>query len=365
VLETEDASWIYVLHQKSSTHVELWQWNPETHQTVKALLSTFTPAGLQVLPNNSGISFIDQGRIRVKKFIKRSPKALEIYKPLYNIGTLSWLDEYAAYFSAKEHDNYGIYQIDLASNLHCIRSSLVVDCMYPVKVGATLFCIERSLDRPHHYAIVRCPYPTIVGNSEPSFNDSSQFAVRAGNIMRDNEHVPERNKGMIGDYQCSSVVSFGEKSIAFLSMISESKGFCIEYPPIFNRSDTRISFVCHLIEKIEDSWQHKALFSFALSADLIVPSETSLYESILPLLPRYINDAFYFSDLASNHLQLKSYNVQTDEVKMVSSGLCDFSPQYCNGKLYFGGLVQQTGGPYIETNEDGEIELYLPNIPYN
>lgn len=371
VLQTEDVSWIYVLHQKSATQIDLWQWDPMTHKAMKALLSTFIPAGLQVMPNNSGISFIDQGRIRVKKFIKRSPKALEICQPLYDIGMPSWLDENTAYFSAKAQNRSGIYQIDLAGNLYCIRSSLMADCLYPAKVGSRLFYIERSCTRPYCYAIAQCLYPKLLSQVEPSFNDNSQFEVRSAQVMQDCLQSSVLIKNIISDEQRSLLISFDEKPIAFLTMISETMGFCLGYPATIIQSDTKIPFTCYLIQQIEKEWKHREIFTFFLPISLIIPSETetSLYESIVPLLPRYFKNKFYFSDLdSSNHLHIKSYDLETSSITLLSKGICEFSPWYCEGKIYFGGSLNQDATlfphPRMEINEEGEIELFLPVIDF-
>src|SRR5271155_2236996 len=86
------AEQIYVLYQKSTDHVELWLWNSITKKASKALLSTFSPAGLQLLPDGSSFSFIDNDRIRVKMLGRRQPRAVGFQEPVYDIGLIQWID---------------------------------------------------------------------------------------------------------------------------------------------------------------------------------------------------------------------------------------------------------------------------------
>jgi len=72
---------IYVMYQKSLTHVELWVWDPETKVATKGLLSSHTPVNFRLLPGNKGFSFIDNGRIKIKLFNHRSIQSIDIYDP--------------------------------------------------------------------------------------------------------------------------------------------------------------------------------------------------------------------------------------------------------------------------------------------
>ena len=50
---------LLVIYQKTPHHIELWQCNMSTHHAEHVLLSRYTPAGLKILPDGSGYSFID------------------------------------------------------------------------------------------------------------------------------------------------------------------------------------------------------------------------------------------------------------------------------------------------------------------
>ena len=75
-------NFIYVIYQKNVHHLELWSVNSETMIATKLLMSNFSPAGVRLLPNQAGFSFIDNGRIRVKYTNKRSPLSFDFEYPI-------------------------------------------------------------------------------------------------------------------------------------------------------------------------------------------------------------------------------------------------------------------------------------------
>ena len=69
--------YLYLLYQKDAIHVELFLWHEKTKIISKVLPSLCMPAGIRMLPDQKGFSFIDNGRIKLKLFNKRSPKAID------------------------------------------------------------------------------------------------------------------------------------------------------------------------------------------------------------------------------------------------------------------------------------------------
>ena len=175
---------IYLLYQKSTTHLELWSWDPETLVGSKLLLSRHTPAGLQVLPNKSGFSFIDEGRIRIQYHDKRSAKALDIYEPIYDISVIHWIDAQSFYFSARENEKFGIFHVNVWGGLERLLSSQDCDYMYPSKVGGQLFYIKRGKKCGElHHVIMSAPYPVITCYKEPAFNCDRCFDERVEQLF--------------------------------------------------------------------------------------------------------------------------------------------------------------------------------------
>src|SRR5579872_7448020 len=107
----EGASRLLLLYQKSSANIELWEWDPITKHANKALPASHTPAGVRMLPDNSGFSFIDEDRIRIKKFTKRSAKTLELREPLHSLGPVTWAEDGTGYFHAQGKKNFCIFGI--------------------------------------------------------------------------------------------------------------------------------------------------------------------------------------------------------------------------------------------------------------
>ena len=69
------------MHQTEAQETRLWSLNSVTNQYEQLLSSQYNPIGVQLLPDKSGFSFLDNGLIKVKNFLKRSPKTIEIYEP--------------------------------------------------------------------------------------------------------------------------------------------------------------------------------------------------------------------------------------------------------------------------------------------
>jgi len=139
------------LYQKTLDHTELWQSNMGVqepfviHEVNRALLSTFTPVGVAMLPDNAGFSFFDNGRLRIKNFLKRSPKAIDIYEPIYDIGPLQWLTTDICIFHAKEREEFSLYQLCASDgSVTKIVSKEAFDCFHPSQVGDDLFFIEHK-----------------------------------------------------------------------------------------------------------------------------------------------------------------------------------------------------------------------------
>ena len=130
---------ILVIYQKNSSHLELWDWNPQTNQANLALLSRFTPAGVKLLPNKKGYSFVDHGVIKIRDFKKRSPKTIEIDTPLYNIEVLNWIDEKRCYTHAMLGDRFGIFEITDEGEVSPLIVSKDFDCSVSPKSGGVYF----------------------------------------------------------------------------------------------------------------------------------------------------------------------------------------------------------------------------------
>jgi hypothetical protein len=310
---------ILYIHQHSSTNIELFSFNTQTHQTEPMLWSVFNPAGLQMLPDNAGFSFIDNGRLRIKSFNKRSAKAIDFDEPLFGINGLHWIDNHTCYCSAQYNNNFALFELHDDGTLQCLRSAEGKDYMYPQKIGNQLFYIERNATKNglnfFHYTIASCSY----------------------------------QKSNSNDLETNIIADFSTTPIIFLTMLSETEGFAIEHEQQIDSENPTMLFTYHQIIKEDDIWAKKALFSFSIPTNLLVPSarpelvEGYLYESILPLLPCVINQKVYFVDCAHNMdyiLEPYFYSLQDKIVQKINLNQRDghvFVPVSCKNTLYYGG----------------------------
>lgn len=352
---------VYLLYQKSLRHIELWDWDVTTKQVNKALLSTFTPAGLKLLPDNQGFSFVDSGRIRVKHPDKRSPKSLDIYTPIYDISLLEWIDAQRCYFSAKEQDHYSIFELAVRGDVQRLVGCSGFDCMYPQKQNNSLFFIERAQwVRFRNYQIMHAPYPEVAYDTTNNFNDSEHFAERAQQLMHQEEDDAEKKQAALVPYEaCTPLIDYGRKPIAFLHMVSAEEGFVLSHPHEVDFQDARIDFEYDRIVLTTKGWQRHHLFEFSIPSHLLFANSSScLYESLLPLLPRLYDGVLYFvdckEDAAYNNLNLYAYQLADHNVIQLSTATCInqlfFAPLKVGQKLFYGGSV-------IPADEDGGHDL--------
>ncbi len=304
---------ILCIHQYTPTNIELLSLNTQTHQTEQILWSVFNPAGLQMLPDNSGFSFIDNGRLRIKSFQKRSPKSIDFDEPLFAINTLHWIDNHSCYCSAQYNNNFALFELHDDGSVEYLRAAEGKDYMYPQKIDSELFYIERCATKNSladvHYSIASCSY---IKSNTPST-------------------------------QANIIADFNNKPIIFLTMISDTQGFVLEHAQHIDTESPTTSFVYHHIIKEGGIWSTKALFSFCVPSYLLLDNEERLYESILPLLPRIEGDKIYFVDCTKNTdyiLEPYVYNLTTKVIQKIDldqqKGHC-FTPMLCGNMLYCGG----------------------------
>lgn len=304
---------ILCIHQYTPTNIELLSFNTQTHQTEQILWSVFNPAGLQILPDNSGFSFIDNGRLRIKSFQKRSPKSIDFDEPLFGINSVHWIDNHSCYCNAQYNNNFALFELHDDGTIECLRVVEGKDYMYPQKIDDELFYIERcaTKNNPHsvHYSIASCSY--------------------------------QKRNGL--STQANIIADFNNKPIVFLTMLSDTQGFIVEHASHINSESPTTSFIYHHIVKEGDRWNTKALFSFSVPTNLLLSNEIRLYESILPLLPRIEGDKIYFVDCTKNpdyvlepyFFDLSAKTVQTINLKQPKSHC--FTPMLCGNTLYCGG----------------------------
>ena len=365
IASVENGKTILLIYQKSPTHIELWFWNPKTNHIKQGLWSLFNPAGLQLLPDESGFSFIDNGRIQIKEFYKRSPKSIECDEPLYQITVIHWIDDAMCYLSAKQQDWYAIFQVTMHGTVDCVAASQRGDYLYPQKIGDILFFIERSkiksfsTERPYdhyQYCIKSVPYPNIPIITDQDLDSPAQREEFVRQLLNEeNEHI--KLNFVTGDM----ILNFDNTPIVFLTMISKKEGFVVEHPQFIESKNEMITFAYHKISKYipgdsRKNWCKERLFTFCIPSQLLITdSSDRLYESLLPLLPKKIGNIIFFVDSSHstcNSLDLFSYNLSTKKINqktyMNSSEEHCFVPLAVGNKLFIGGSLSDVVKRWID-----------------
>jgi len=312
-IDYEGETCILSLYQKTPDHTELWQSNlgiqePFVMQEVnRALLSTFTPVGVAMLPDNAGFSFFDNGRLRIKNFLKRSPKAIDIYEPIYDIGPLQWLTTDICIFHAKEREEFSLYQLCASDgSVTKIVSKETSDCFYPSQVGDALFFIEHKK---------RYTQGRLSQNSLVSLSSENYMGVEDTKEDEIKDYVIEKSyNNNIGDYSiiCRSqgeehCLVTHDKPLAFLTMDDEYHGLVIEHVmDIDSQKDKVLTCMCYQVTCADslNSASLVKLFSFTLPLSLLLPSSKArLCESLYPLLPRKIGETIYFVNCVDDEMR--------------------------------------------------------------
>ena len=290
---------ILVLKQWATETLELYDWNSTTSRMSKMLMSTYTPACVMMLPDLSGFSFVDNGRIRIKRFVKWAVKTLDIYEPIYGIEFIRWLDEQTCYFHAKCDGHYGIYTINMEEELVALYAGSSVDYLFPFMVGASCFCIEKSGTHSLcNYKIIRC----------------SQG------------RAPE------------VIATFGSQQLALLEMQSEHEGYVLGY----EIKGPMVHFHWYQLMYEENAWRLNIVLDFNVPEYLLY-GPRRLYESILPFVPRIIGSCIYYSsyDSITQKMALYKFNRKKDtlETKMhtdkhLFAPIFDHKKGWCGGTMF-------------------------------
>ncbi len=315
VASCDNGAIIFYIKQTSAISIEPFKWDTRTGAYESMLWSVFNPGNLQLLPDNTGFSFIDNGRFRIKQFHKRSPKTIDFDEPIFNIGNIHWIDEHSCYCHAQYQNHFALFELHDDGSLCCLMQDTNKDCMYPQKIDNALFYIERS-KMNNHYCVMQTEY--------------IQDAYSQGRI----------------------IIDFQDKPIIFLSMLSAVEGFIVEHQKNIEVADTTALFFYHHLIKVGTEWHKNELFSFAIPWTLLLDHNERLFESVLPLLPRMIDNNIYFADCthnSNNYLETYCYEISIATIKKVLSSDQGhfFVPMKCGNRLYCGGSMCNQKEPPI------------------
>jgi len=368
IINDNDEEKVCVIHQKNNA-LELWLWNPRLHTAHKALLSSFTPAALTVLPDKESFSFVDHDRIRIKNIHKRSPRSIDFCGP-YDLTQIHWIDEITFYFGAKERQRSNLFHATIEGDLYRLTVSDTHDYLYPQKINDDFFFIEHN---EKEYSILHTKYP-----SEQLKQAYIYDTHHTHNNLLTHKIQADKNEQAITpflDVTCAEkIASFQDKTIAFLSMVSEDRGFFVAHPEIIERSQQTITFTYYMISK-KDTWTVTALFDFTIPLHLLITKrgQARLYESILPLLPYYDKGTLYFVSLEKDCIGIDVFTYDLGSQTIVRKTYSDSPDQYYFTPLPFGESLFSGGsilndfkpssrGPLITIDQSGIEYFYFREI---
>ncbi len=280
-IEFEGQESVLTLWQKSRDITELYFCNTATGVAHKELFSLFSPVGIRVLPSARAYSFIDNGRVRIKELIKRSPATVEFDKPLFNISLIHWLDDDTAYCHAQEGHRFGLYIFNREGGVQRLLYDQLHDYLFPSRIGDKLFYIRRSYKNNQAYhAICAVPFEHNVPYDENVYYETDQELI----------------------------IQAGALSIAFLRMQSEDQGFVLVHQGALDVNEKTVLFHYYAIERKADMWRARQLFSFCVPSFLLDSNnENRLNENILPLLPYHDGTQIYYGSAQINSSSMQIY----------------------------------------------------------
>ncbi|HSW76084.1 MAG TPA: hypothetical protein VLG50_03525 [Candidatus Saccharimonadales bacterium] len=319
---------VMMIHQKSYDDLELLLWDRHEGTACRELTSMYIPSCVQLLPSKKAFSFIDRGRVRIKSFSKRTPRAIDIYEPIYAIYSMQWLTDDEFYFVGKNYGKLSIFLCD-TSDRGAVIFSLTphneLDYMYPCKVEDSLFCIAK--DTTLTYSIVTLLWaPTLY------------------------EHTPYEHTSYEHSQHVQKLIISHDKPLCFLHMDSKTSGFVLECLDQQLTNDF-LHFSCCSVHYENDTWNLTKLFEFKIPSKFLIGSnEDKVYETLIPFLPRYTPEWIYFAnyDDESENCIIQRYNHAHNTIEFVtdtSRSLADFnhvfSPLIINDTLYCGFLFSE------------------------
>ena len=279
---------IFIVHQKAVDDLSLFVWNSENKVATKELSSIYLPSHIRMLPSKSGFSFINRGRIQIKLFQKRAPKAIDIFEPIDSISSMNWVSDNQFYLVGKYLHHYKVFLCNISDSsyqLSYLTNLDSMDYMYPFKIKDSLFCISKN-ENQVYFITEQSWSPTLYGQSR------------------------------INNFQ--EVIIESSEPLCFLYMKNKNKGYFLKCNLFNTQHDKELTFTCCCCLKKDSSWDIESLFSFKIPMKYIIgESEYRVYESIYPFLPNYKRDEeIFFVDFDKNHQSffIYVYNTLTGEI---------------------------------------------------
>lgn len=290
--------------QKADSSTQLMRFNPLLKMQESLLWSAYTPSSVDLNPNKKSICFLDNDRIRIQAFSKRSACSLALSMPLYDIRFVRWLDEYNLYCVARTNKRYGVFIINQEGTVFPFLFSESEGMQY-----LDAICNANTMFAIAHYA--------------------GQYAV-----------VEARYDAHFQVTQLMKIYESPEAVLFFIRAESNMQLLLIAQSKVKN-TDKTITFDCFSLTNTFDQWVKAFLFSFSVPIALVCGNGISrLFESVHPLIPRFFNDCYYYASCtdSSKWLNIRRYSMAHKTIEQLTDTQAYhcFAPLINDREIWYG-----------------------------
>lgn len=326
ILEEDGKNKLFVIYQKNINEKELWSIDTTNKKVEKNISFFLCPLAIKILPGNIGFSFINNNKLKIKYFHKRSVKSIQFDDVLNDFTDLEWINDKVCYFSAKRYNRnvIMIYNID-GHNLKIIEENNFGESLKPQKFENKLFYIVRS---------------------------DKLYSIFRTNFLNPFEEDDQNNKiiEFKEEDNLAKIIDFQEKPIVFLKVFSKESGFFAKIEN-FLEDENVYTISYNKFTQKDLNWDVEKLFTFKIknindcfnkNLDVFMPHHFK---------NQYQNDDIFFTNLDDNE-NMNIFNYCNSKITQQTFSINQhlFAPFLVKDKFYYGKFLAPT-----------ELELLLNN----
>ena len=325
---TEKDNNILICYEKDDLNKELWSTQIDGTNTKKIIFSAFVNSVFKMLPSNLGFSFINNNKLRIKYFQKRSSKSIVFDNKLYDFDNLEWLSDNICFFSARRFNRNVIMISDINNyNLRVIEENNLGECLKPQKIADNLFYINKY---GNFYTIVKTFF-------------LNPFAEEDQNIDFFFKEENERQQ----------IIDFTDKQILNIKLVSNDEVYFLKVEEFM--LDDKIKFSYNQIKKENLKWSEEKMFDFYIK-DIFNLKINKFQDKDCFYLPQHYSDKIYFTDLADvDTMNIFEFDLNKKDIKQKTfkTSLSHvFAPLIFKNNLYYGKCLSCQDQNLIEQTDD-------------
>jgi hypothetical protein len=313
-----------------------------TNQIIQEISYLYNPYFVGMVPSKRGFHFVDIDIFHIDDLREREPHALELDEPLDNFGLTHWLNEYICYVAAKKKQQSGVWLINTING-----STQQVYASIPSEQLLLFPSIVNNLDE---HCLFVFEQSTINNDKNISYNQKL-FMVSVTceqKIKKDTSFNLEELLSQIFEKKCNQIQpikelytchNYDKPLIDFFMHTVDFGHFVI----LEGYKKDEITFSVNKIYRQDNFfWQQEFLFLFSLPRKYLLGGSKEIYH-FSTLLPRLINDSFYFVNNKDHVMKLHRYDINKRSIKEVDTPNCfieDCVPNVIENKIHFGGIIK-------------------------